>query len=260
MTQALVQARGIDFSFKHQDIPGAPLRWQWEEKDRQSEFEPTYGGRYHLELPKGQVNTLVLIDSVPRGSPDEVAETIEFLGRFVDFAREHRPDIRIFFSEPWHDLKSGSPEASEYDKSSPTRHLGWRERIDADAAMWDRMVQEVNEKHPGTHPVRMIPGARVLGALHDAIAAGKVPGWTKIEDVFSDAIHPNLYGRYVLALAYTAVLTGESPVGLPSDIRNVWGNPYWGFKFWDGSIYPAMDPATVTAVQEVVARALEAKP
>ncbi|MFQ3671614.1 MAG: hypothetical protein SNJ84_09170, partial [Verrucomicrobiia bacterium] len=254
--QALVRSQGGEFSFKHQDIPGAPLRWQWEEKDRQSEFEPNFGGRYHLELPKGEFNTLVLIDSVPRGGPEQMAETVEYLGRFVEFARQYQPEVRVYFAEAWHDLHSGTERAGEHDTVSPTRRLRWRERLDADAAMWEEVVRLVNERHPGAHPVRLIPCGRVLGALHDALGAGEVPGWTKVEDLFSDDIHLNLYGKYALALAYYAVLTGRSPVGLPSEIKNVWGGAYWGVRFWDGSEYPPMGGDTVRALQEVVARSL----
>lgn len=59
-----------------------------------------------------------------------------------------------------------------------------------------------------------------------------------------------------MALAYYAVLTGRSPVGLPSDIQNVWDGPYWGVPFWDGKVYPPMSPETVRALQEVVARSV----
>lgn len=192
MTQALVRSQGDEFLFKHQDIPGAPLRWQWEEKDRQSDFEPNFGGRYHLELPKGEYNTLVLIESVPRGGPEQVAETVDYLGRFVEYARKFSPEVRVFFAEPWHDLQSGTERAGETDRVSPTRNLRWRERLDADAAMWEGIVCEVNQRHAGKHPVRLIPCGRVLRALHDALVAGQVPGWSQVEDLFSDEIHLNL--------------------------------------------------------------------
>ncbi len=261
MTKAVVESDGkTRFSFRHQDIPGAPLRWQWQEKDRKSDFEPQYGGRYHIHLPKGDFNVVVLTDSVPRGGEELEAETVDYLGRFTDFARKHRPDVRIYYYETWHHLTSGTPENSEYDTASPRRHLKWRERLDADKAMWEAIVRKINEKHPGEHPVRIIPSGQVLAAVHDAILKGEIPGWTKIGDLFSDEIHLNHYGKYIVALSHYAVLTGRTPVGLSADIKDVWGGKYWNTKTWDGHVYPPMKPETVAAVQKIVARVIPPAP
>jgi hypothetical protein len=259
MVKGLVDSEGREkFSFRYQDIPGAPLRWQWEEKDRKSEFEPHFGGRYHIHLPSGDFNVMVVTDSVPRGGAEMEAETIDYLGRFVDFARKANPDVRIYYYETWHHLTSGTPQRSEHDKSSPTRDLIWRQRVDADKPMWQRIVDSVNREHPGRYPVKIIPSGQVLAAVFDAIEAGKIPGWTSMRDIFSDDIHTNLYGKYVVALSHYAVLTGRSPVGLSADIKDVWGNVYWDRKFWDGTVYPRMSPETVKAVQQIVAGVIPA--
>ena len=257
MTKALAESGGhTKFTFRHQDIPGAPLRWQWGEKDRKADFEPQYGGRYHIHLPKGGFNVLVVTDSVPRGGKELEAETVEYLGRFVDFARKHNPEIQVYYYETWHHLTSGTPQNSEYDTASPRRNLTWRARLEADKKMWEDIVKEVNQKHPGKKPVKIIPTGQVMAAIHDAITAGKIPGWTKIEDIFSDEIHTNNYGKYIVALSHCAVLTGRSPVGLPIDIKDIWGGSYWDTKFWDGKTYPRPKEATIKAVQEIAAKAL----
>ncbi|MFV0416527.1 MAG: hypothetical protein ACK5NG_09200, partial [Chthoniobacterales bacterium] len=245
-----------NFSFRYQDIPGAPLRWQWGEKDRNSEFEPHYGGQYHTHLPSGEFNVMVLTDSVPRGGEELEKETVDYMGRFVDLARKYNPDISIYYYETWHHLTSGTPQRSEYDTTSPTRELSWRKRLDADKAMWQRIVDEVNRKHPGKYPVKIIPSGQVLAAVFDAIDAGKIPGWNNIRDIFGDDIHVNNYGKYIVALSHYAVLTGHSPIGLPSDIKDVWGGDYWDREFWDGKVYPRMKPETVKAVQKIVAEVI----
>ncbi len=261
MTRALAESDGrTRFNFRHQDIPGAPLRWQWDAQSRRDEFEPQFGGRYHRHLPGGDYNVVVLTDSVPRGGPELEAETVDYLGRFVDFARRQRPEVRVYYYETWHQLTTGTPANDPNDARSPHRKLLWRARIDADAAMWERIVRRVNAAHPGATPVRIIPAGRVLGAVCDAIEAGKIPGWTKKEDLFADAIHTNLYGKYVVALVHTAVLTGRSPLTMPVDMKDVWGGPVWDRRHWDGRTYPKPRPETVKALREVVARALAAIP
>lgn len=253
MTRALVQAHARQtFNFRHQDIPGAPLHWHWAAKDRNESFEPTYGGRYHIHLPSGQYDTVVLTEGMPRGGKELEAETIEYLGRFAGYIRQHRPDARIFLYVTWPHLTSGTPNASPYDANMPTRQLKWRERIEADQPMWDRIVATVNQKNPGTHPVRIIPGGQVLATLSDEIKAGRIPEWSSIDQLFRDEIHVNHYGKYVMALSFFAALTGKSPVGAPADIKDVWGGPIWNRKVWDGNVYPPMKSETVLKVQEVV--------
>lgn len=261
MTRTLVESdRGSRFSLRQQEIPGAPLRWQWEAKDRNDQFEPHFGGRYDIHLSQGQFDTLVLTDSVPRGGPGMEAETVDYLGRIADFARQHRPDIRIYYYSTWHFLTSGTPNNSPYDKDAPNRNLKWRERIDADAKMWERIVNKVNAARPGAPPIKIIPGGTVLAALSDAIDDGQFTEWKSIRDLFSDDIHTNHYGKYAVALAHYAVLTGKSPVGLTSNLKDLWGRPYWNHKTWDGKIYPPMHPDTVKKMQEIVANTISTQP
>lgn len=261
MTRSLVERHaGQRFSFRHQDIPGAPLRWQWEAGDRKETYERTYGGRYDVHLPSGDFDSVVLTEGVPRGGAALEAETVEYLGRFVGAIRQHRPDSRIFLFVTWPHLTSGTPQASTEDANMPTRHLKWRERIDADQPMWQRMVETVNRSHPGQHPVRIIPGGLVLAALHDDIEAGRIPEWQSVRQLFSDDIHTNHYGKYVMALTLATALTGKSPVGAPAHIRDAWGQPIWNRRIWDGKIYPPMQDETVRKAQETVHRVMLGRP
>ncbi len=255
MTRSLTERHaGVRFSLRHQDIPGAPLRWQWEAKDRNETFDRTYGGRYHIHLPSGEFDTVVLTEGVPRGGEALEAETIEYLGRFVRFIRQSRPDAKIFLYVTWPHLTSGTPNASPYDGNMPTRHLDWRARIEADQPMWQRMVDTVNQANPGAHPVRIIPGGLVLAALRDDIVAGRIPEWQSINQLFSDEIHINHYGKYAMALTISSVLTGKRATGAPSNLRNLWGEPIWNRRHWDGKTYAPMKDETVLKVQEAVDR------
>jgi hypothetical protein len=241
---------GSGFKFRHQDIPGAPLRWQWEEATRKSEFEPQFQGRYHTHLTK-DFNALVMVDSVPRGEEPSLMESIDYAGRFLTFARTKNPQIRTFYYEPWHHTTSGTPKRSEYDKSSPSRELTWRPRITADRPKWDRVVAEVNKQHPGAVPMKLIPAATGLGQLSDAIAEGKVPGLKKIEDLFSDDIHLNPLGKYFVACIHYRALFGGKVSGRAWDVKGRWGGAYYDTKDWAGNIYPKPSAATAKAIQAV---------
>lgn len=257
MTRSLAERHaGMRLNFRHQDIPGAPLRWQWDAKDRNETFERTYGGRYHVHLPGGEFDAVVLTEGVPRGGDAMEAETVDYLGRFVRFIRQSRPDARIFLYVTWPHLTSATASASPQDSNLPTRHLTWRARIDADQPMWQRMVDSVNQDNPGTHPVRIIPGGLVLAGLNDDIAAGRIPEWQSIQQLFSDDIHINHYGKYAMALAITSALTGKRAAGAPSNLRGLWGEPIWNRRHWDGKTYAPMKDETVLKVQEAVDRVM----
>lgn len=240
--------------FKEQFIPGAPLRWHWDQVEK-FEGEPRFRVRFDRALGSGEHDVLVLTDGVPRGGDELEAETADYLARFARFARQHNPAIRIYYYETWHTVTSGTPQNSPYDKQSPRRNLPWRERLDADRAMWESIVDAANKTAPataaGATPIRIIPAGQALARFDDAVRAGKVPGIADRSAYFHDDIHLNHYGKYLVACVHYAVLFGRSPVGLARDLKGRWGGDYWDARNWDGTKYAAPEPAAVRVMQEI---------
>ena len=90
--------------------------------------------------------------------------------------------------------------------------------------------------------VRLAAGEHAAGLADDLegeaerdfarrIEAGEVPGLTSRADLFGrdgagpDMIHLSDLGHYVVALTHYAVLTGESPLGLPDALVRADGEP-----------------------------------
>lgn len=250
------------YSFKEQFIPGAPLRWQWEQEQRAkapgyvSDFEPRFRGGYHVELAKGGWDALVLVEGVPIGARENEALTIDYLARFANFARQHNPGIRVVFYEPWPCIHSGTPKGCSYDEKSPTRELVWRERLEADGAMWKRIVDGASDKlEGGGARIELVPVARALGKLADAVQGGELEGFTKLEQFFEDEVHLSAYGKYYAALVVWSHLYQRSPVGRPVAVSDRWSNPYWdNAKF--NRLVPAPKVAVAKRMQEIAAKAL----
>lgn len=253
MVGGLAKAGGVvAFSFKEQFIPGAALRWQWEERERSAgkpSDEPQFRVRWFEAFPTGKFDTLVMIDSVPRG-PKEMGDTREYAGKLIGEAVKGNSKTRVFIYEPWHCLKTGTPEGCAYDKSSPTRDLKWPERVAADSAMWDKVVEDLKKDHPGVE-IRLIPAARGLARLEAAILKGEVAGMKTLEDCFSDEIHTNPYGKYFIACLHYAMLTGKSPVGLPVEVKDRWGRSYWHTPNWEKKSWKAPEAGAVRKMQEI---------
>ncbi len=251
------------FAFKEQFILGSPLRWQWLEVERaaadgyQSPFRPPHQASYFEELPKGTHDALVLVDSVPRGGPELEAESTEYLLKFTQMARAANPGVRVLFYEPWHCIHSGTPAGCDHDKSYPTTALPWRERVEADAAMWTRIVAAANAKLPTDEPpIESIPVARALGLLADAIGRGEVEGFTNWQELFADDIHLSNPGKFFAALVTYAALFRKAPGNFPIAAKNRWGSGFWNEPNWQGKAWPAPTPAAARRMGEIAAQAL----
>jgi len=249
-------------TFKEQFIPGAPLRWQWEEAERAKApgyapgYEPQFRCSYHVELAKGGWDALVLVEGVPMGARENEAVTIEYLTRFANFAREHNPGIRVLFYEPWPCIHSGTPQGCPHDQASATRELAWRQRVDADGAMWTRIVAAANKQLEREGPkLELVPVARALGQLSDAVERGEIEGLSKREELFEDEVHLSTYGKYFVSLVVWSALFERSPVGRPVSVNGRWSNAYWDNDKY-GKLYPRPKAAAAASMQEIAAQAL----
>jgi len=258
MVQSLARSAGKNFAFKEQFIPGAPLRWQWNE-GRSHRGEPQFQANFDQALPGGGFNVLVVTDSVPRGGEALEAESAEYLARFHAYALEHNPECQVYYYETWHHITSGTPQNSEYDTASPRRTLPWRERLDADAAMWDGIVARANAINAGKAPaIRLIPAGRALARFEDAVRAGRVPGIPDTRAYFDDEIHLNPYGKYLVACVHYAVLFQSSPEGLPVEVKGRWGSSYWDRPNWQKKQWPAPSPDAVRVIQQIAWETVQA--
>ena len=257
MVKAL--AGETNFDFKEQFIPGSPLRYQWDAVSRSEKPGQDHYRDIYTEIITPQTDILVLIDSVPRGDQGSLDESVDYTAKFVEFARSKNPQVQVYWYTPWHDINSGTPEASEYDKHSPNRTLRWRPRLDADHKLWQTVVQRVNQKSIGAKPVKLISADLALARLNDQIEAGRVPGLSSIKDLFQDDIHIKPLGRYFVACVHYATIFNASPVGKPYEISNRWSQPYYEVPDWTGTTWPTPNPETVKSLQSIAWSSVQAQ-
>lgn len=250
-----------EFRFREQVIIGGSLAAQWGQGDKapaeRQQQEAQFGGLWCDEFPKGGWDAMVFIESVPRGAPDLV-DTLEKSTKLVDALLAKSPKARVFFYEPWHCIHSGTERGCEWDRG-PTMKLRWRERLDADAAMWDGLVADLRRAHPKA-AIALIPAGRGLGMLSDAARAGSVPGFASHEDFFDDDIHLNPHGKYFVACMHYAALSGQSPVGLPVALANRWTIRYFDAPNHQGRTWKAPSEAAAKRLQEIAWAAAQGKP
>ena len=207
------RARGEAVTVEAQIINGAPLKYNWDNAAANS----TLDARAHLA--RGQTDVLVLTEAIPLAGHVDWNDTAGQVVAFAGLAREAKPDTRVYLYETWHSLAS-APGAVIPD--DPGGGVPWRERIDADLALWQGVVDKANARLGDPSAVRLIPAGQAMGLAADAIARGEVPGLSDIRDLFSDDIHPNGKGFYLVAMTHLATITGQSPEGLPARLTRVW--------------------------------------
>jgi hypothetical protein len=216
--EQVVRRSGTPISVDYQVINGSPLSWNW---DYSATAEGVDG---RAAMATGDFDVLVVTEGVPIRLALEWNDAKGAALRWHRLAIDSNPEARTFLYESWHDLRSDPDDNLRDDASDLTP---WRQRLDADLALWESIVDSVNAASPADAPkMQLVPAGQGMARLYDAIAAGTVPGLSSIRDIFSDDIHPNTSGFYFVAMVHYAAIYGRSPVGVPHRLVDAWGTPY----------------------------------
>ncbi|HRI01417.1 MAG TPA: T9SS type A sorting domain-containing protein [Saprospiraceae bacterium] len=211
-----------ELSFTYQSIPGSSLAYNWDAKKRNDyrSIPPFFYGFYdpNFGLPNGKFDVLVLTESVPRFSA-VIQDSYQYADSFYRFATKFNSNIKIYLYEPWHCILSGTPNPCAWDVPSAP----WRQRLTADLPMWESIVDTLNNRFKPKNSVCLIPAGQAFAALFDSIQLGKIPGITKLSDLFVDDIHLTDVGKYFISCVHFATLFNLSPVGLPNQLYSMWG-------------------------------------
>lgn len=207
MVERAAAAQGVELRAEMQIINGAPLRWNW---DHSAEAEGDDGRRL---LETGRIGHLVLTEAIPLANHIEWSDSAGYARQWAQAAWTANPEAQVWIYETWHSLDSGTGRPVAHDDGAA---VPWRQRIADDWAKWQGIAAAAGPS------VRVIPAGQAMGALADEIAKGTVPGLSDISDVFTDDIHLNDRGLYMVAMVMHAALTGRDPHGLPARLMRTW--------------------------------------
>ncbi|MFT4535025.1 MAG: hypothetical protein ACJA1A_001389 [Saprospiraceae bacterium] len=216
---------------------GATLDWHW--------GNPTtgQGGQWDLTLPQGGYENFILTEAVPLENHLQFSNTYRITDSLCSFANQYNPNIQYYIYKTWHCTNSGNGTTSGaggYPCSwDPNSNTPWRDRINIDLPRWESIADSINLNHE--NPMLVIPGGQALGRLSDTIQSGAVSGLSSVFDLFDDEYHLDSRGNYFIACVMYSVIHGMSPVGLPNQLTNQFGNPY--------TIYPTTEQASI--MQEI---------
>ena len=171
-------------------------------------------------LESGDYNVFVATEMVEIRDAIKYFESAKYLNLWSDLARRNAADTRVYLFETWH--PTDSPE-------------GWLTRIDQDLANhWEKQLLFPAIARDATQrPIHVIPAGQVMA--HFVRTIEKAGGVDNVPDRFAlfatlpdgspDPIHLSDLGLYLVALTHYAVITGQSPVGLPHQLNRADGTP-----------------------------------
>jgi len=238
MLQSALRAGTGDATVQAQIINGAPLRHNWENSDKAE------GVDARAVLPDGGVSHLILTEAVPLANHTQWSDTEVYAQAFAGLAFGGSRDVHVYVQETWHSLQSGTGVSIAHDAGAD---VPWRQRLVDDLPVWQDIASKVAAGNPDhAAQVGVIPAGQALGRLYDEIAAGDMDGLDSIDALFSDDIHLNDLGHYFVAMVQYGVLTGQSPLGLPTDFSDRWGG---AFDTPDADLARALQKVAWDAVQ-----------
>ncbi|MGL1901039.1 MAG: hypothetical protein OCC49_02800 [Fibrobacterales bacterium] len=211
----IAEDAGDENSYGYQIIPGSPLKWNWNNDGSNSYNDEGYGAAF----ASGTFTDVVMTEALELQSHITYSQTYEYAYKFDSLAKEGNPEVQAYMFESWHCIFSGV-EGSECYENNQT--VPWRDRLQSDLPVWELIADSVAGLSSGK-PMLMIPGGQTMAALYDSLALGVVPGRSSHDEFFSDDIHPNNDGWYMIAMLYYSVLYKKSPLELTDTIYNVYG-------------------------------------
>lgn len=210
---AMVRAAGgeaaIGMKIDADTVPGSPIEWRWEHRDRTPDSREDIGN-YDL---------LVLTERVTVQATIQWHHSLDMVLTWLTHAwkngNQGKGAETVLYAS-WITLESGPGRQIE-GVDTEEGLIPFRERLDVEMGHWQEIADYVNANLPAGCPaMQVIPGPKIMAAVDDAIKAGSAPGLSAIEDIFDDDIHVNPKGAFLIALAHFAVIYGRDPRTIPT--------------------------------------------
>lgn len=211
--EPIAAAAGQTLEFHRFTIPGAPTDWLWEHPGT-GFGDNRVKEAFLIYAPITHVFTQPFA-----GHGRSIENEADYSRRFYDAAREHSPDVQAWLYVQWpaknldDAWSKGEGAAQGLPGVAPAKN--WQGAIPNFLRYAEAVRGKIIANGYKGKPVRIVPAGAALAALKTQIEAGKVPGMTDFfADCFSDDLHLNAKGAYLVGLVHYSCIFGKSPVGV----------------------------------------------
>ncbi|WP_411889426.1 hypothetical protein [Yoonia sp. SDW83-1] len=216
MPAMLAQLAGDGHQYESQLGWGTPLKAHWEPDEQINGFDtendhPRYRDAKQA-VASGDYDAIILTEMVEVRDAIKYHDAPTYLHLWAKAGWDADPSVRVYLYESWHPLDD--PD-------------GWLERLDQDLTRYweDGVLRPAVSRMDDPRPITVIPAGQVMAKfVREVEALGGVDGIGGRSDLFSDQIHFNDLGAYLVALTHYAVLYQTSPVGLPYALKRADGS------------------------------------
>lgn len=245
-------------------LPGAWIKFHWDTTLTWCGTSPSVNCYEANMRPKDDIHLWDLF---------VITENME--GPLVLNANQSREHLSYFVNNSWQFGKGGTGaptllwtnwgglDGSSYFltghgvSENPTTYSGWRQLLDSLELGWHAMQDYANANRlSGCPHVYIIPGNRMMAKFYDDIQASLVPGISSPSDIFTDGVHLNDLGAYMVCMIHYACVFNANPVGLsntllpsitiPPAFANYVQNMVWNLV----TTYPRSGLTHLTSVKE----------
>ena len=203
----LAKSRGYTQVWGRHMIPGAPLQWIWQHPKDGFQEQPF--GHYPTALASFQWDVLSL-QPFDRHLDSKNGDIV-MAKNFIDLALPKSPDLHVYIYARW--PRQGK---DDFDTAWMKKYTGGWDNTNETKDYFERLTLELRKAYPKLR-LNMVPVGHVMYELNQRMKAGKVPGYTDIKQLFSDGIHLNNVGSYVVGCTYFATLYKRNSRGLPTE-------------------------------------------
>ncbi len=212
-------------------LPGAWLAGHWNDSRPPGQYsDGQTDPRYNIQ----DWELLVVTENFEGPADFDFNQSPTYLSNFVQHAwlngnnGDGAPTM-LWTNWPALDGTTYFPPFSVYGfPENATTYTAWRELLDFlemegvdNEGGWQGLQDSANTSLPeDAPPVYIIPGNRMMARLYDDIQLGIVPSITSVDQIFTDGVHTNDIGAYMVTLIHYACIFGKSPVGLSNELSS----------------------------------------
>jgi Ca2+-binding RTX toxin-like protein len=215
-------------------IPGAPLSWLWQHPNDGFREDPFGYPTTALTQYEWDALSLQPFDRPIEGEEGDLAMS----NNFINLAKAKSPNLQVYIYQHWVFADRGADlrilTAEEWNNKWLAEYKGGYSNNAK--SYYDVLVQELRKAHPDLPPVQLVRVGEVLHALNMRMQRGEVPGYSSVWQLYTDEVHLNNIGEYLVGATYYSTLYRASPQNIiipgnygtiPSSIAQVIQQTVW---------------------------------
>lgn len=273
----LAQQDGNVYTFGKHISPGTTLSRIWNSTSTTSaQYSVSPFGTYRNALRNYAWDAVTLqpFDSALLGTSGD----LQMFKNFINYTTPKSPNAQFYVYSRWPrktknsagqlviDYQKKWVQTYNYDTTTSTSKYENETK-----GYFVRLLNRINAEKPAAlkKKVLMVPVGDVMFEVDKRMRAGRIPGYSNIGQLYTDHIHLNHAGSYIVGLTFYSTMYRDNPIGsaVPSNWNEarltstqkrqfqeaVWSvvstHPYSGVTQGDTSLDGTLDAADVTMIQ-----------